>query len=109
MEWLNGHYDGFVDKHAVHVAERFRHLDIVESVDVLSMHQIPDLIEHFFCKCLWSNTACQAFKDGAKPSKSNVGSDHEYSRIIIKAFWSGNIKSDSLPPSNAPIKQTKGR
>ena len=98
VEWLDKNYVDFFQVHAIQLANRFNSYDIVESVDILNMHGIPDLIEYFFCSQLQTNTTCQAIKDGAKPSKSNTGTEHEYERVTIKAALGGKIKTSLHKP-----------
>lgn len=98
VEWLDKTHHSFMEKHAIEVAARYRRLDIVESVEFLNIHQIPDLIEYFFCTKLRAKAVCQAIKDGAKPPKLNIGTDHEYGRVAIKASLVGKIKANLHRP-----------
>ncbi|KAL7524031.1 hypothetical protein ACHAXR_001253, partial [Thalassiosira sp. AJA248-18] len=91
VEWLNTSYDEFLLAHAIEVGDRFRSYDFVESVDILNMHNVSNLIEYFFCNHLDAKASCQAIKDGFAPSKSNIGSDHEYERLVIEANLGGKV------------------
>ncbi|KAL7530243.1 hypothetical protein ACHAWF_003300 [Thalassiosira exigua] len=100
VEWLDNNYDDFLLAHSVEVAERFRSYDIVKSVDILNMHDISDSIGHFFCNHLQAKAVCQVIKDGAKPSKSNIGTDHEIERLAINASLHGKISTNFHRPVN---------
>ena len=91
VEWLNANYDEFVLAHSIEVANRFRKYDFVESIDMVNMHDVSNLIEHFFCDHLQAKSVCHAAKEGFVPSKSNIGTDHDYERLAIKASLEGKI------------------
>ena len=98
VEWLGTNFDEFLLAHSIEVAKRFDKYDFVESVDILNMHDMSDLIEHFFCDHLQAESTCQALKDGAVPSKSNVGKDHDYERLVIKASLQGRLLHKAFKP-----------
>lgn len=101
VEWLEANYDKFEEIHAIKLADRYRKIEYVKSVDVINMHEVAatsNLIEHFFCDHLHANAACRAIKDGAKPSKSNIGTDHEYERLTIKASIGKKIPTSLNKP-----------
>jgi len=94
VDWLIEHYDEFLDAHAIAVADRYRSQHYVTEVDIINMHEVAstsNLIEYFFCSELKANSTCKAIHDGAKPSKSNIGSDHDYERLAIKASLAKKI------------------
>jgi len=96
VEWLDGHYEEFVNSHAVQVAHRFGGLKYVESVDVVNMHEVVrdgNVIDDLFGNRLDAKTACQAINDGAKASKANIGIDHDYQRLAIKASFAGKLSN----------------
>lgn len=96
VEWLERNYDKFLDAHAANVAERFGRYDFVDSVHVINMHEVgrSNSIMHFFCDHLRAVETCRAVLDGARPSKSNVGLDHEYERLVVKAKFRGKISAN---------------
>ena len=51
----------------------------------MNIHAAPNLIEYYFCNHIRAENVCRAIKEGAKPSKTNVGADHEYERLAIEA------------------------
>ena len=67
----------------------------MKSVDIINMHEViasnVDLIQHFFCNELKANATCEAIHAGAKTSKSNIGYDHDYERLAIKAYLAGKM------------------
>jgi len=95
VQWLNKNYEEFLDAHSIHVAERYKRQPFVKSVDVINMHEVigskVDLIQHFFCNELKANATCEAIHAGAKTSKSNIGHDHDYERLAIKAYLAGKM------------------
>ncbi|KAL9181819.1 hypothetical protein ACHAXT_012162 [Thalassiosira profunda] len=91
VEWLEKNLDKFLQMHSTGVADRFSRYDVVESVEILNVHAIPNLIEHYFCNHLEAENVCRAIKEGAKPSKSNVGTEHEYERLAIEAGKRGEV------------------
>jgi len=105
LEWMEKDYDKFLDAHGIRVADRYRRLDFVESVHLVNMHDIAgkDLSENFFCDNLRAEAVCAAIKEGAKPSKSNVGFDHEFQRLAIRAKLDGRMKGKL----DKPIKLAK--
>lgn len=101
VEWIDTNYDKFLQAHGIKLADRYRSYDFVESVHLINMHEVgKNMIDHFFCNHLQAKATCQAIKEGAKPSKSNIGSDHEYERLTIKAKLSGKIPTDLGKPVN---------
>lgn len=100
-QWMEQKYEDFMEVHSIKVAERYRSLPYVASVDILNMHEVAqsgDLIEHFFCQYLRAEAVCKAIKEGAKPSKSNIGAEHEWERLAIKAKFAGKITTDLTRP-----------
>lgn len=101
VEWLEKNYDKFEQMHAIMLADFYQKIDYVKSVDIINMHEVAangNLIDHFFCDHLHAKSACQAIKDGAKPSKSNIGVDHEYERLTIKASLGKKIPTSLNKP-----------
>ena len=97
LEWLEKKYDRFILSHGVTLAERFKSYEFIESVNLINMHDMGDsLVETFFCDILQAKATCNAIKDGARPSKSNIGIDHEYQRLAIAAKRAGIIPASSL-------------
>lgn len=102
-EWLEERYSEFLQAHAIPVAERYRKQRYTDTVDIINMHAVAqngDLIEHFFCQHLRARAICQAIKEGATPSKSNIGSEHEWERLALKASFAGVISADLTKPLN---------
>lgn len=103
VQWVEGKYDNFLAVHAMAVANRFRKYDYIESVEFLNMHEVvkkSNLVEYFFCDHLQTKSTCQAIKDGAKTSKSNIGTDHDYERLAIKAALDKKLPADMTRPVN---------
>lgn len=101
VAWLNEHYDEFLDVHAIRVAERYRSQHWVTTVDIINMHEVAEtsnLIEYFFCNALDAEATCQAIRDGARPPKSNIGADHDYERLAVKASLGGKISAKFTKP-----------
>mmetsp|Transcript_17442 Transcript_17442/g.30672 ORF Transcript_17442/g.30672 Transcript_17442/m.30672 type:complete len:214 (-) Transcript_17442:292-933(-) len=95
VEWMDTNYDKFLEAHSIPVADRYRSFNFVESVHLVNMHEVgKNLIEHFFCNHLQARATCQVIREGAKPSKSNIGTNHEYERLTIKAKFRGKIQTD---------------
>eukprot|EP00984_Skeletonema_dohrnii_P032031 scaffold25418_cov131-Skeletonema_dohrnii-CCMP3373.AAC.8 len=97
VEWVEEKYDKFLKAHGVTVAERFKSYEFIESVHLINMHDMADsLADTFFCDILQAKATCKAIKDGVRPSKSNIGFDHEYQRLAIEAKRAGKIPASSL-------------
>lgn len=77
------------------MAERYRGLDSIESVDLINMNEVVSsgvsIEQFFFCDHLHAKTTCRAIKDGARASKLNIGTDHEYQRLLIASSLRGKI------------------
>lgn len=97
LDWLEEKYNRFLLSHGVTLAERFKSYEFIESVHLINMHDMGDsLVETFFCDILQAKATCNAIKDGARPSKSNIGTDHEFQRLAIAAKRAGIIPTSSL-------------
>jgi len=101
VEWMEKNYDKFLESHAISVALRYASYDFVESVHLINMHNVSEknnLVEHFFCDVLQAKAVCRAIEAGATPSKSNVGTDHEYEQLAIMAKLAGKLTRDMTKP-----------
>jgi len=105
VEWLDANYDEFLDAHGIRVADRYRNQSFVESVHLINVHEVgKKSIERYFCNHLKARSVCQAIREGRTPSKSNVGTDHDYQRFLIEAKHRGKI----LNHLSKPIQIIKG-
>ncbi|KAL9183426.1 hypothetical protein ACHAXT_004282 [Thalassiosira profunda] len=94
VQWIDEQYDHFIKVHAIEVAARYRSSGKFEEVVLLNMHDGTPLLENLFCnKVRFANSTCQAIRDGAKSTKPNVGSSHEYERLATKAALRGKLKN----------------
>ena len=102
VEWMAERYEEKLEAHAPRLAEKYRRLPWVESATMINMHEHsgPGLMGHFFCAYLNATGACSAARDGRAPSNSNLGEDHELSRLIIAASLTGKIKTNLVKPVN---------
>jgi len=92
VEWIDERYEEFRQVHAIEVATRFRNSGKFESVDILNMHDDVSLLENLFCNYVpGANATCKGVKDGAKPTKPNIGRAHEYERLATKAHLRGKL------------------
>jgi len=99
VEWIDKNYDDRLEAHAIKVSDRYRSCDFVESVHIINMHEVgKKSIEHFFCNHLQARSVCRVIREGAEPSKSNIGTNHEYERLAIKAKLGGKIPTDFSKP-----------
>lgn len=101
VEWFGAEWERFRDNHAISLLKRYEDLPFVESVDIVNMHSFETLrgtIENFFCAELKARAVCQALMDGAGPSKTNQGKDHELERVVIAAALAGKLKTDISKP-----------
>lgn len=105
VEWLEENYDKFLEAHAAKLAERFGGYDFVDSVHMINMHDVgsSNSIEYFFCNHLRAVETCRAILDGAKPSKTNIGRDHEYERLVVKAKFRRNSTGPSFSLVRRPV------
>ena len=94
VEWMEGHYEQFLQVHAPSVVDRFKSHDFFESVDLMNIHEDIDFLENFFCNYFPNAFAtCQAIRQGEQSTRrDNVGGDHEYERLVVKASTRGFIK-----------------
>eukprot|EP00584_Thalassiosira_punctigera_P000354 CAMPEP_0172538166 /NCGR_PEP_ID=MMETSP1067-20121228/9615_1 /TAXON_ID=265564 ORGANISM="Thalassiosira punctigera, Strain Tpunct2005C2" /NCGR_SAMPLE_ID=MMETSP1067 /ASSEMBLY_ACC=CAM_ASM_000444 /LENGTH=370 /DNA_ID=CAMNT_0013323611 /DNA_START=498 /DNA_END=1607 /DNA_ORIENTATION=+ len=92
LQWIDGRYNEFRQVHAIEVATRFRNSGVFESVDILNMHDEVSLLEDLFCNyVLNANATCRGIKEGATPTKPNIGRTHEYERLATKAHLRGKL------------------
>jgi hypothetical protein len=106
VEWLEDNYNNFLEVHGLTVAERYSRHDFIESVHLVNMHDVKGgLIESFFCSNLRAESTCLAIQNGAKPSYSNIGTNHEYHRIAIEAKLAGKIP-DKYVTKKKPMSNT---
>ncbi|KAL7545379.1 hypothetical protein ACHAWF_008727 [Thalassiosira exigua] len=94
VEWIDHQYDKFLNVHAMAVATRYRNSGKFESVHIMNMHNEVPLLEDLFCNYIpFANATCRGIKEGAKPTKPNVGHSHEYERLATKAFLRKKLRN----------------